>query len=102
MSYGHTLRECADIADQRSQKYGPADVNLAKSAEIARVVFDIHLTPEQVAQVLASNKWARDLHEKQADNTLDSINYLAIAKLCREKNTPKQVIAPTLLKETPQ
>lgn len=85
--YADFLKECAEIAEQRGEKYGDVLPNFQHAAEICDLVFDIQLTPLQVTQVLRAVKMSREKFAHQPDNILDDINYAAIGLDIRNRNS---------------
>jgi hypothetical protein len=77
-SYGHLLRECADIADDREEHYGEIKKNYESISAFCRSMFGLELTPSQIVKVMIATKWARHLHHPKKDNLMDAVNYTAI------------------------
>lgn len=85
--YSHILRECADIADERGEQYGTSRENMEHTALLMYHMFNVHLKPEVIAQVLIANKFSRQAHKPKKDNIEDAINYLAIMQNLQDNPT---------------
>lgn len=77
-SYSPHLRRAAEIADEREPQYGSVLDNLADTAMIAKAMFNLDITPVQLAQVMIAFKTSREKHSHKQDNIIDNINYHAI------------------------
>lgn len=85
--YADFLKECAEIAEQRGEKYGDVVENFEHTACICYLVFGIEITPIQITQVLRAVKMSREKFAHQPDNILDDINYAAIGLDIRNRNS---------------
>ena len=85
--YSHILRECADIADERGKFYGTSKDNFDDISTICKVMFNLELTPEQIAQCFIATKVSRNKHRHKKDNQIDHINYMAILSNFQEQNS---------------
>ena len=77
-SYSKFLRECAEIADDRAEKYGDIRENFERTSVLCKAMFGLDLTAVQVVQVLIAVKWAREKFRPSKDNRLDAANYTTI------------------------
>jgi len=78
-SYGPILREAADIADERGEKYGEVLENFQDTCYIYKANFgDDGIDPVILSQVLIALKISREKNCHQDDNCIDKINYEAI------------------------
>ena len=82
-SYSSHLRTAATIADQREPQYGSALDNLKDTSMIAKAMFNLELTPVQLAQVMIAFKTSREKHSHKDDNIIDNINYHAILLMAK-------------------
>jgi hypothetical protein len=82
-SYSSHLRIAAEIADDREPQYGSALDNLKDTSMIAKAMFDLELTPVQLAQVMIAFKTSREKHAHKDDNIIDNINYHAILLMAK-------------------
>lgn len=82
-SYSPHLRIAAAIADDREPQYGSALDNLKDTSMIAKAMFNLELTPVQLAQVMIAFKTSREKHAHKDDNIIDNINYHAILLMAK-------------------
>lgn len=77
-SYSKTLRQCADIADERQEQYGDVKGNFIEIQQILSAAFGIELSLTEIAKVMIATKLSREKHKPKQDNRQDCVNYMAI------------------------
>jgi len=78
MNYSDILLECINIAKDRQTQYGEATESVTLGAKMVDDMFGWKLTPKQFCEVMIAGKFAREKKFHKKDNTVDSINYMAI------------------------
>jgi len=78
VEYAEILRQCADIAEERGEKYGDVILNFQDISNILATMFGMSLNMEEICKVFIATKISREKNAHQEDNLLDWINYTAI------------------------
>ena len=76
--YWNILEEAASIAHDREADYGDVIKNFQEIKEVAKAMFNLDLTVEQICQMMIAMKVARQKNRHKDDNLIDCANYLAI------------------------
>jgi DNA-binding protein H-NS len=75
------LERARQILENRSEEherqYGDFDESIERTAQIATLLGQKEITPDDVYNVLVALKLARESHAHKEDNILDAIVYLA-------------------------
>lgn len=76
-----SLRECANIFEQRAKEYGAIDDSFTRAAIFASLLTGLDLTASHVARVLLAVKLSRLSHQPEHDDSLlDASVYLQIIR----------------------
>ena len=72
------LTEAENLVNgDRQAAYGTPEENFARWSQLCAAV-GIHLSPAQIAMVLALGKLSREAHKAKRDNLVDACGYLEI------------------------
>jgi len=66
-----------DRSEEHERQYGDFDESIERTAQIATLLGQKEITPDDVYNVLVALKLARESHAHKEDNILDAIVYLA-------------------------
>ena len=69
------LTEAAKIVKVRREGYGSPETNFQNIATMWSVIFNIDVSPRQVAQAMIALKLCRDINKADYDNMLDIAGY---------------------------
>lgn len=83
-AYAEILRDCADIADERGQSYGPAESNFRDIAHIHKAMWGEEVDVQHIAKLFISTKVSRNKVKDKRDNGIDGINYWAILQYFKD------------------